>query len=539
MAGSFYSYVSTTACADPVKTVFLFVPDAHAKTVEDVRRFAEESGWVEQVERDADALIAPVAPKGWSAEREDLPLTLYQAHKNDLMAPGGETIPGRNGSVWTWEVMLELVGYSEGATFAGNFQLAHPGFAAASVLVDGTATNFAAGDEPSEHWLVDEARDYDLKNREVPIALWLMGVCDAADTLAYLRGVDGLGEGERCELEGVATTIWRNPKHVAQQLRVSPGLTGADPKVALLGMQHLFEEVIRWKNAPDGTLTPHISKREFFGGGRYLHHGLRVGDHNYHYAVYLPRGWDKGSVRGLALVFSIHGRGEPTWVFAQKNGWEDLADETREFVVVLPDSPENRWVIDRDREVLPAITRAVLDEYGLDPERVYLSGFSNGALYTCQQVSTFPELYAAASPWNGPDLTTCERMRIDSYVYHEDFAASGYEMPFWICVGDSDAKAAANRDDELGIVLPANGCDPASEQAWDGRNHYTADAGYLDGDRMDTRVFSTAGGSVRVGVTTMKNMPHGAIPDEARAAWEFMRRFRRVSGSKTIEEVEP
>lgn len=536
---TYYSYVSTRSFCDPVKTVFLFPPDERAKTIEDARLFAEESGWIEQVENDVDALVVPIAPDGWAAEPEDLPMTLYQECRDDLISPTPGAIPWRKGAVWTWEVALELVGYGEGATFAGNFQIGHPGFAAASVLVDGAPANFASGDAPSEHWLVRNPVDYDLKNRDIPIAVWLMGSADATEALAYLREVDALGEPVACELDGIATTIWRNPANAAQQLRVSPELTGCDPKIAQLGMLNLFEEVVRWKNGPDGTLMPHLSKREFFEAGAYLHHSMCMGGIDYHYAVYLPRGWDKGSVRGLALVFSIHGRGEPTWVFAQKNGWEDLADETREFVVVLPDSPENLWVIDRDREVLPAITRAVLDEYGLDPERVYLSGFSNGALYTCQQVSTFPELYAAASPWNGPDLPTCERMRIDSYVYHEDFAASGYEMPFWICVGDSDAKAAANRDDELGIVLPANGCDPASEQAWDGENHYTADAGYLDGARMDTRVFSTAGGSVRVGVTTMKNMPHGAIPDEARAAWEFMRRFRRVSGSKTIEEVEP
>jgi len=238
-------------------------------------------------------------------------------------------------------------------------------------------------------------------------------------------------------------------------------------------------------------------------------------------------------------VYSIHGRGEPTWVFAQKNGWEDLADETQAFVVVLPDSPENRWQIDRDGGAVPAITAEVVATYGLDAERVYLTGFSNGALYTAQLASTHPKSYAAASPWNGPDLPACERMHIDSYVYCDGFAEGGVEMPFWICVGDADAKAAANREDELDLVLPSNGCDRVSEQVWDGANHYTAAAGYAQGDRLSTRVFCNAAGSVRVGLTTMKNMTHGAIPDEARAAWAFMSRFRRPVGSATVEEVSP
>ena len=33
----------------------------------------------------------------------------------------------------------------------------------------------------------------------------------------------------------------------------------------------------------------------------------------------------------------------------------------------------------------------------------------------------------------------------------------------------------------------------------------------------------------------MKNMPHGAIPEQSRAAWEFLRHFRRPAGSRQVE----
>ena len=106
----FYSYVSTRAGADPVKTVFLFVPNDQAGTLASVEAFARESGWLDQVERDADVLVAPLAPRGWEAERSDLPLALYRACRNDFKAPSGVSIPGRDGVVWTWEVMIQLVG---------------------------------------------------------------------------------------------------------------------------------------------------------------------------------------------------------------------------------------------------------------------------------------------------------------------------------------------------------------------------------------------------------------------------------------------
>lgn len=33
----------------------------------------------------------------------------------------------------------------------------------------------------------------------------------------------------------------------------------------------------------------------------------------------------------------------------------------------------------------------------------------------------------------------------------------------------------------------------------------------------------------------MKNMPHGAIREQSRASWEFLRHFRRPEGSLVIE----
>jgi len=72
---------------------------------------------------------------------------------------------------------------------------------------------------------------------------------------------------------------------------------------------------------------------------------------------------------------------------------------------------------------------------------------------------------------------------------------------------------------------------------WDGANCYTAERGYTQGERLCTRAFANAEGSVRVCLTVARDMPHGAIADEARAAWAFMSRFKRAAGSKRVEEV--
>lgn len=514
----YFSYVSTRACADPVKTVFLCVPDEFGKTVDDVRSFAEKSGWLDEVEDDAALLIAPVVPKGWKAVQPDAVRDIYLHDRNAFKAPSRVSMPGRNGTVWTWEPLIFLVGYREGATYAGNLSIAHPAFAAASILVDGAPDDYSAADEPSDHWFVPvPSKAYHALCHEVPLAAWLFG--SAASDQRFIDYI-----------HATKSPDWA--------LRVSGELSGDDPRIARKAMREFMSHVMRWKSAPDGILAWRGSRREFYTDGRYRHASVDVGGHAYHYAVYLPKGLGEKDVRGLPLVFSIHGRGEPAWIFSEKNGWECLADETREFVVVLPDSPYDLWFPDRDGDVPEKIIEQVVDQYGCDAERVYITGFSNGALFTCQEASTRPWLFAAASPWNGPEEKKMVADGFQSFVYDRGLLDSGYDIPFWYYVGDSDNKAAlGDRESEIDFMTAANGCSRDSEVVWDSSEHYPSDEGYLQGDRLSTRAFANAGGSVRVGFTVMRDMPHGAIPDEARAAWNFMKRFRRPTGAKHVEEV--
>ena len=68
-----------------------------------------------------------------------------------------------------------------------------------------------------------------------------------------------------------------------------------------------------------------------------------------------------------------------------------------------------------------------------------------------------------------------------------------------------------------------------------GKNYYTASQGYAQGDRFRTMVYHGPDGMPRVAYTVMKNMPHGAIREQSRAAWEFLRHFRRPEGSGRVE----
>ncbi len=522
-----YSYVSTKAAWDCTETIFLCAPAAYACSAEKAEEYAELSGWRNTAEAHAAVLIVPVTAEGYRDLDVSWIPNFYDKHKNDFRAPGGVSIPGRDGVVWLWETMIYLAGYEEGAEYAANVLTAHPGFFAASLLHNGKITDYTNADKEAAHWFVRTPHDYTCTNREIPSAVWLSGTVDP-ETRKYFETCAHTDTEAQVTYGGICTEVHCCSGNPAQQIRVSEEMPSSDTV-----MDTFFGHTLRWKNGPDGQLRNYLGKKDYAVSERFVHYCAQANGNDYPYTVYLPEGLTKEDAAGLPVVFSIHGRGEPSWVFAEKNGWQVLADETKEFITVFPDSPYNIWLIDRDTDAIKAIAAQVLENYKADPERIYLSGFSNGAVFTSQQASTFPECFAAASPWNGPSMS----IKIDRYVYKDTFAESGYEMPFWIVVGDSDSKAGADREPELDIILRANHCERSSEEIWNGENHYTEEAGFAEGNRFHTRVFRNSEGSVRVGLTVMKNMPHGAIWDESRAAWAFMKRFRRPAGSKTVEEI--
>jgi poly(3-hydroxybutyrate) depolymerase len=317
--------------------------------------------------------------------------------------------------------------------------------------------------------------------------------------------------------------VWR--------IRLSDDLTGREPGFPSTAIDGFIGHVVRWKNSPNGTLAWHRTRREFYLDGSYHHDSVTVDGNEYHFATYIP----DNALEGLALVLSLHGRGEPAWLFSDKNGWERLADECREFAVVLPDSPFNIWSAKRDDRAPALIVSKAVERFGLDASRVYITGFSNGAAYTLQQASAHPGLFAAASPWNWPPAVAIAESGMGDYLVKPGFEDAGFEMPTFAVYGDSDNKAPLD-EGSVRSLLSANGCNCQGREL-DARKAYGADRGFSEGGRLSTTVFSNEDGSPRVAVTRMRDMPHGAIPDEARAAWEFMRRFRRSLGSKVVEEV--
>ena len=209
------------------------------------------------------------------------------------------------------------------------------------------------------------------------------------------------------------------------------------------------------------------------------------------------------------------------------------AGVTGAFLLAVPDSPENIWFLERDGGVFARMIDRLHSRYGIDRERVYLTGFSNGGMMTREAGTRYPQLFAALSPWNAPPAETWP-----------GFAEGGWQMPCFIYLGDNDPVARGTEEPLLEQMLRANCCAAVRtaggfvpDAIYNGENHYTAARGYTEGERFGTAVYRDAQGVPRVCVTVMKNMPHGAIHDESRAAWEFMRRYRRPGNGKAVETV--
>lgn len=639
----FYMYVSTRACYDPAKTIFVFAPGEEAMDMASAERFAVRSGWQALSEYDGAVLILPLAPMGWEREVVSLPGRIYELIRGGVESRNGKSLFGRGGKIWCWETMIYLVGYSDGAVFAGNCLVAEPGRFAAAALIGGAPEDYSAGKKLSGHWMVSDVSDDDVvRNDQIPCSLWLIGAQkeEIRRALDYFGVSGGLGREPKQVSMGMCTAVcYENEANPAQRLMVSEG-----PEVSGMALAHTildayFDRTVRWKTGPDGTLALHLGRTGFYQSNRFIHGSVTVGYLEYAYSVHLPEGCSAEDVRGLPLLFSVHGRGEPAWLFAEKNGWDVLADETRAFVLVCPDSPGNIWQLERDGLAFEAMIAQICGDYRLDRTRVYLTGFSNGGAITREVGTTWPELFAAIAPFNAPvnapGLVAAE-------VVNPVFLSSGYELPYWVCVGDRDPAAGTDVDGQLEVMLAANrwaggseeraavrcggrskemtvrcggsseertavccegcskkdravrdeGCfEESSAVCCEGRpeegsavcceihseenravrsegqskedsnirreahskecralptnflpdeirtdeNYYTASRGYHQGDRFKTLVYHGPDGLPRVAFTIMKNMPHGAIPEQSWAAWEFLRHFRRPAGSRQVE----
>jgi len=128
------------------------------------------------------------------------------------------------------------------------------------------------------------------------------------------------------------------------------------------------------------------------------------------YRLHVPPGHDKG--RRVPLVLVLHGGGGTSvgMVRLTRGGFDRLADKGG-FLVAYPDGVEKHWNDGRtetkwrahedkidDVGFLSAIIDDLVKNMGADPQRVYSTGISNGAMMSFRLGCEVPDKIAAIGP---------------------------------------------------------------------------------------------------------------------------------------------
>lgn len=125
---------------------------------------------------------------------------------------------------------------------------------------------------------------------------------------------------------------------------------------------------------------------------------ITVGGKSRTYEIYCPNGLAKNR----PLLMSCHGMGQDINYQKNQARW-DLVADTAKFLVVYPAGTNNSWDVGgtSDTDFLSAIIDEMYKKYGIDKNRVYLSGFSMGSMLTYHAMTKIGDKIAAFGPVSG------------------------------------------------------------------------------------------------------------------------------------------
>ncbi len=131
------------------------------------------------------------------------------------------------------------------------------------------------------------------------------------------------------------------------------------------------------------------------------------------YKLYIPT-IEKTTTKPLPVLVMLHGCSQTAEDFARGTGMNVLAEEFG-FFVIYPNqarkSHKNRcwnWFRRSDQSrgsgepaLIASLTRQIIDQYQVDPARVYIAGLSAGASTALITANAYPDIFAAVGAHSG------------------------------------------------------------------------------------------------------------------------------------------
>ena len=163
------------------------------------------------------------------------------------------------------------------------------------------------------------------------------------------------------------------------------------------------------------------------------------------YLLFLPQGYESAAKRWPLMLF-LHGSGESGSDLAKVkiHGPPKIVESKPDFpfILVSPQSPRMGW----DVETLNALLDDILQQYRVDPDRVYLTGLSMGGYGTWSLAAAHPERFAAIVPICGGG-NPADAPKLAS-------------LPVWVFHGAKDPTVPLERSKEMVEAVKSAGGNP-------------------------------------------------------------------------------